>query len=215
MIQIDGISRANAGASLGEQVSVRLTVTKTARTIILAATDAPVRTARGLEGRYLTRLLDGLRMVPGDRVRVNPFGTQMRNFVVVKATPMVPVTVAPTTVITCEGETAPRREAVTYEDIGGLHKEMRRVREIIELPLKYPEAFAHLGVEAPKGVALMARRVPGKTLIARAVAHESQRSFYSHQWSGNHRQALRSERGQSPQVVRGGGKERAVHHFHR
>jgi transitional endoplasmic reticulum ATPase len=176
-IQIDGIARANAGASLGEQVSVRLTTTKPARTIVLAPTDAPARAARGLEGRYLTRLLDGLPMVAGDRIRVNPFGTQMRNFVVVKATPPGPVIVAPTTVITCEGGTAPRREAVTYEDIGGLHKEMRRVREIIELPLKYPEVFAHLGIEAPKGVLLYGPPGTGKTLIARAVAHESNVHF--------------------------------------
>jgi len=176
-IQIDGISRANAGASLGGQVSVALTGAKTARTIVLAPTDAPARAARGLEGRYLTRLLDGLPMVPGDRVRVNPFGTQMRNFVVTKAAPPGPVIVAPTTVVTCEGGTAPRREAVTYEDIGGLHKEMRRVREIIELPLKYPEVFAHLGVEAPKGVLLYGPPGTGKTLIARAVAHESNVHF--------------------------------------
>ena len=176
-IQIDGICRANAGASLGGQVSVRLTAANAARTIVLAPTDAPARGARGLEGRYLTRLLDGLPMVPGDRVRVNPFGTQMRNFVVARATPSGPVIVAPTTAITCEGGTAPRREAVTYEDIGGLHKEMRRVREIIELPLKYPEIFAHLGVEAPKGVLLYGPPGTGKTLIARAVAHESNVHF--------------------------------------
>ena len=176
-IQIDGIARANAGASLGGQVKVRLTAAKSARTIVLAPTDAPARAARGLEGRYLTRLLGGLPMVPGDRVRVNPFGTQMRNFVVVKATPPGPVIAALTTVITCEGGTAPRREAVTYEDIGGLHKEMRRVREIIELPLKYPEVFAHLGVEAPKGVLLYGPPGTGKTLIARAVAHESNVHF--------------------------------------
>ncbi len=176
-IQIDGISRANAGASLGGQVKVRLAAAKPARTIVLAPTDAPAHAARGLEGRYLTRLLDGLPMVPGDRVRVNPFGTQMRNFVVTKAAPTGPVIVAPTTVITCEGGTGSRRDAVTYEDIGGLHKEMRRVREIIELPLKYPEVFAHLGIEAPKGVLLYGPPGTGKTLIARAVAHESNVHF--------------------------------------
>ena len=176
-IQIDGISRANAGASLGGQVKVRLTAAKTARTIVLTPTDAPARAARGLEGRYLTRLLDGLPMVPGDRVRVNPFGTQMRNFVVTKAAPPGPIIVAPSTVITCEGGTVSHRDAVTYEDIGGLHKEMRRVREIIELPLKYPEVFAHLGIEAPKGVLLYGPPGTGKTLIARAVAHESNVHF--------------------------------------
>ena len=66
---------------------------------------------------------------------------------------------------------------MTYEDIGGLHKEMRRVREIIELPLKYPEVFAHLGIEAPKGVLLNGPPGTGKTLIARAIAHESNVHF--------------------------------------
>ena len=176
-IQIDGISRANASAGLGEKVTVRRAEAKTARTIVLAPTDAPARATRGLEGRYLTRLLDGIPMVVGDRVRVNPIGTQTRNFVVTKAAPAGPVIVTPATSITCEGGGERRREAVTYEDIGGLHKEMRRVREIIELPLKYPEVFAHLGIEAPKGVLLYGPPGTGKTLIARAVAHESNVHF--------------------------------------
>jgi len=172
IVQIDGITRANAGASLGEQVTVRSVVTQSARTIVLTPTDALASSARGLENRYLTRLLDGIPMVTGDRVRVNPFGTQVRNFVVAKTSPDGPVVVAPSTAISCEG-TAGQREAVTYEDIGGLHKELRRVREIIELPLKYPEVFAHLGIEAPKGVLLYGPPGTGKTLIARAVAHEA------------------------------------------
>ena len=176
-IQIDGIARANASAGLGEKVTVRRAEAKTARAIVLAPTDAPARATRGLEGRYLTRLLDGIPMVTGDRVRVNPIGTQMRNFVVTKAVPAGPVIVTPATSITCEGGGERRREAVTYEDIGGLHKEMRRVREIIELPLKYPEVFAHLGIEAPKGVLLYGPPGTGKTLIARAVAHESNVHF--------------------------------------
>jgi transitional endoplasmic reticulum ATPase len=177
LIQIDGICRANAGAGLGEPVTVRRTVAKTANKIVLSPTDAPARATRGLEGRYLTRLLDGIPMVTGDRVRVNPIGTQTRNFVVAKAAPAGPVIVTPATSITCEGGAERRREAVTYEDIGGLHREMRRVREIIELPLKYPEVFAHLGVEAPKGVLLYGPPGTGKTLIARAVAHESNVHF--------------------------------------
>ncbi len=177
LIQIDGIARANAGAGLGESVTVRRTVAKTANKIVLSPTDAPARATRGLEGRYLTRLLDGIPMVTGDRVRVNPIGTQTRNFVVAKAVPAGPVIITPATSITCEGGAERRREAVTYEDIGGLHREMRRVREIIELPLKYPEVFAHLGVEAPKGVLLYGPPGTGKTLIARAVAHESNVHF--------------------------------------
>ena len=175
-IQIDGIARANAGTGLGEQVTIRRAEAKPARAITLAPTDASGRAAAGLEGRYLTRLLDGIPMVTGDRVRVNPIGTQMRNFVVGKVAPPGPVIVGPNTTITCEGAAA-RRDAITYEDVGGLHKEVRRVREIIELPLKYPEVFAHLGIDAPKGVLLYGPPGTGKTLIARAIAHESNVHF--------------------------------------
>jgi transitional endoplasmic reticulum ATPase len=177
VIQIDGICRANAGASLGEPVTVRRAAAKKATTIVLAPTSAASGAPRGLEGRYLNRLLDGVPLVAGDQVRVSPFGTQTRNFVVDKAAPAGPVIVTPATSITCEGGVERRREAVTYEDIGGLHREVRRVREIIELPLKYPEVFAHLGIEAPKGVLLYGPPGTGKTLIARAVAHESNVHF--------------------------------------
>ncbi len=176
LIQIDGIARANAGTGLGEQVTVRRAEAKPARAITLAPTDAPGRAAAGLEGRYLTRLLDGIPMVAGDRVRVNPIGTQMRNFVVSKVAPAGAVIVGPATTITSEGAAA-RRDAITYEDIGGLHREVARVREIIELPLKYPEVFAHLGVDAPKGVLLYGPPGTGKTLIARAIAHEANVHF--------------------------------------
>ena len=175
-IQIDGIARGNAGAGIGEEVTVRHTTAKPARAVVLAPTDA-ARAGRGLEGRYLTRLLDGMPMVQGDRVRVNPIGTQARSFVVAKTNPAGPVIVTATTAITSEGGAERRREAVTYEDIGGLHKEVRRVREIIELPLRYPEVFAHLGIEAPMGVLLYGPPGTGKTLIARAVAHESNVHF--------------------------------------
>ncbi len=176
LIQIDGIARANAGTGLGEQVTVRRAEAKPARAITLAPTDAPGRAAAGLEGRYLTRLLDGIPMVAGDRVRVNPIGTQMRNFIVSKVAPTGAVIVGPATTITSEGAAA-RRDAITYEDIGGLHREVARVREIIELPLKYPEVFAHLGIDAPKGVLLYGPPGTGKTLIARAIAHEANVHF--------------------------------------
>jgi transitional endoplasmic reticulum ATPase len=171
-LHIDGISRANAGATLDEDVIVRRARAKNARSVLLTPTDAPPGPARGLEGRYLTRLLDGIPMVVGDRVRVNPFGTRFRNFTVARSVPEGPVIVVPSTDISCEGG-AGRRETITYEDIGGLHKELRLIREMIELPLKYPEVFAHLGIEAPKGVLLYGPPGTGKTLIARAVAHEA------------------------------------------
>ncbi|MGO9006212.1 MAG: CDC48 family AAA ATPase [Beijerinckiaceae bacterium] len=175
-VQIDGILRANAGIGLGEQVSLRLATATPARSLLLTPVEKTGRPSRDLDGRYLARLLAGLPVIGGDRIRVVPFGTMPRNFVLAKADPGGPVIVAADTHIRCEGTTAGAVD-VTYEDVGGLRKQLHRVREIIELPLKHPELFAHLGIEAPKGVLLFGPPGTGKTLIARAVAHEANAHF--------------------------------------
>ena len=105
--------------------------------------------------------------------------------------------------------------AVTYDDVGGLEDELKRVREIIELPLKHPELFDRLGIDAPKGVLLYGPPGTGKTLIAKAVASESGANFYSIQGPGDHVQVLRAERGEAAREVRGGGEDRPFHRVHR
>lgn len=178
LIQMDGILRANAGASLDERVSVRRVGVQPARSLVLAPVEA-VRSAPGAgQARYLARLLDGIPVVPGDRVRVDLFGTRAQTFTVVEATPSGPVLIGPTTGIRLAREEATReRSTITYEDIGGLRREIRRIREMIELPLRYPEVFERLGIEPPKGVLLHGPPGTGKTLIARAVAHETSAHF--------------------------------------
>ena len=178
LIQMDGILRANAGGGLDERVTVRQVKVQPARAVVLAPVES-LRTAPGAaQARYLARLLDGIPVVPGDRVRVNLFGTRSETFTVVETTPVGPVLIGPTTAIRLAGEGTGREEGtVTYEDIGGLHREIRRIREMIELPLKYPEVFEHLGIEAPKGVLLHGPPGCGKTLIARAVTHETSAHF--------------------------------------
>lgn len=178
LIQMDGILRANAGTGLDERVTVRGVEVQPARALVLAPVEG-VRSAPGAgQSRYLARLLDGIPVVPGDRVRVNLFGTRAQNFTVVETTPGGPVLIGPTTAIRLASERGEReRGTITYEDIGGLHREIRRIREMIELPLRYPEVFERLGIDPPKGVLLHGPPGTGKTLIARAVAHETNAHF--------------------------------------
>lgn len=178
LIQMDGILRANAGAALDERVTARRVEVQPARTVALTPVEA-LRTSReAAQARYLARLLDGIPVVPGDRVRVDLFGTRAQTFTVAETTPAGPVLIGPATTIRLTGEGAGReRGAITYEDIGGLHREIRRIREMIELPLRYPEVFERLGIDPPKGVLLHGPPGCGKTLIARAVAQETSAHF--------------------------------------
>ena len=178
LIQMDGILRANAGAGLDERVTVRRVEVQPARTVALTPVEA-LRTSReAAQARYLARLLDGIPVVPGDRVRVNLFGTRAQTFTVAEAAPAGPVLIGPATAIRLTGEGARReRGTITYEDIGGLRREIRRIREMIELPLRYPEVFERLGIDPPKGVLLHGPPGCGKTLIARAVAQETSAHF--------------------------------------
>lgn len=178
LIQMDGILRANAGAGLDERVTVQRIDTQPARTVVLSPVES-LRTSPGVsQSRYLARLMDGIPVVPGDRVRVDLFGTRAQTFTVVEAVPSGPVLLSTTTTIRLVGEGAKREPGtVTYEDIGGLDREVRRIREMIELPLRYPEIFERLGIDPPKGVLLHGPPGCGKTLIARAVAHETNAHF--------------------------------------
>ena len=170
LIQMDGILRANAGAALKESVAVRRTAARAARLVVLAP-DRGAAGERRLHGDYLSRLVQGLPVLVEDKVRINPVGTQMYGFTVAHTEPGGPVLIAPTTTLKFEG-VGKGGSSVTYEDIGGLHGEVQRVREMIELPLRYPQVFDHVGISAPKGVLLYGPPGTGKTLIARAIAHE-------------------------------------------
>jgi len=122
--------------------------------------------------------LVGVPVIAGCVVRVPTFAKAV-NFQVVRTIPSGPVVIGKRTDLrVVEGEqTAARAPAVSYEDIGGLEREVARVREIVELPLKYPRIFERLGILAPKGVLLYGPPGTGKTLLARAVAAESRVHF--------------------------------------
>lgn len=178
LIQMDGVVRANAGAALDERVCVRRIAVQPARSVTLAAVEGGRPGGGAPQARYLGGVLDGIPMVVGDTVRVSLLGTRYATYTVQDTVPGGAVLVnGATTVHFAQGAASKERGAVTYEDIGGLHREIRRIREMIELPLRYPEVFERLGIDPPKGVLLYGPPGCGKTLIARAVAHETSAYF--------------------------------------
>ncbi len=179
MVQIDGLIRANCQAGLDEKIVLARVEARPAERIVLSPGEqlAPL-TAKG-DTKYLGRLLEGLPLVAGDTVRATLFGARSHDFTVLNATPSGPVLVHAATVITVKEKGAGESKGlrISYEDIGGLSREIRRIREMVELPLKYPQVFQRLGIDAPKGVLLYGPPGTGKTLIARAVANETDAYF--------------------------------------
>ena len=179
IIRMDGIIRQNAGVGIGDYVSVEKAEPKPASKITLAPSQ-PVRFSPGFES-YVQKRLIGRPVTKGDRLLIGVFGTSLI-MIVTKTTPKGFVQITPETEI--DLRTEPVKEIaglpqVTYEDIGGLKDEVKKVREMIEIPMKHPELFERLGIEPPKGVLLHGPPGTGKTLLAKAVANESDANFIS------------------------------------
>ena len=206
IIRMDGILRRNAKTGIGEIVEVKKAAVKEAKKVTIAPAQkgvvvraSPSIFKQGLLGRALVK--GDLVSLGGTRRRkttmsdspffndifsmlddnVSGFGFSELKFVVASSDPKGPVIITENTDVTFNPEAVELKEEkvleVTYEDIGGLDEEIKKIREMVELPLKHPEIFERLGVEPPKGVLLHGPPGTGKTLLAKAVANETNSHF--------------------------------------
>jgi transitional endoplasmic reticulum ATPase len=183
LIRMDGFIRSRLDAGINDLVEIKVVESKTAKDITFAPTE-PLRIVGAEE--YLAEYLNGTLMTKGDTVPINVMGRRI-DLVVISTHPSGPVIISDTTDIVVSEESSKAVQisqegtasSITYEDIGGLGDAVARVREMIELPLRHPELFKRLGVEAPKGVLLHGPPGTGKTLLAKAVANETNSNFFT------------------------------------
>ena len=183
LIRMDGFIRSRLDVGINDLVEIKVVESKTAKDITFAPTE-PLRIVGAEE--YLAEYLNGTLMTKGDTVPINVMGRRI-DLVVISTHPSGPVIISDTTEILVSEESSKAVQisqegtasSITYEDIGGLGDAVARVREMIELPLRHPELFKRLGVEAPKGVLLHGPPGTGKTLLAKAVANETNSNFFT------------------------------------
>src|SRR6476619_2631734 len=186
LIRIDGLIRNRLEVGINDLIEIRVVESKNAKSITFAPIE-PLRIMGAEE--FLAEYLDGALMTKGDTIPISVMGRRI-DLVVISTNPSGPVIINNSTEIIVSEESSKAVEiakggggdtaaSITYEDIGGLGDAVSRVREMIELPLRHPELFQRLGVEAPKGVLLHGPPGTGKTLLAKAVANETNASFYT------------------------------------
>ena len=179
-IRIDGYIRQNLGVGIGDKIFVTKAEVNDAERVVLAPPQNQRTPISPDFSEYAKNKLENKPLVKGDVVPVPMFG-YVFNFVVAQVTPHGVVKVTQSTEVMVKNEPVSesmvRIGDVHYEDIGGLKNEIQKIREMVELPIRYPELFERLGIEPPKGVLLYGPPGTGKTLLAKAVANESDANF--------------------------------------
>lgn len=179
IIRIDGTTRQNIGAAIGDRISIKSVEAVTAKKIVLSPTEK-IR-AEGLD-EYMTRNYLNHVFTIGDTITLRTQLGGTVQFVVTSTMPTKPVIVSEDTNFTLGSMTKPvdrNIPRITYDELGGLKNEVQKIREMVELPMRHPELFEKIGVEAPKGVLLYGPPGTGKTLLAKAVAGETNAHFIS------------------------------------
>jgi len=198
LIRMDGFTRYNCGAKLGDKIIIKKTNAQEAEYVEFSPAEQ-LKLSGNFE-QYLKNRLLGRVLMQGDRLVVGVLGSSIP-FVVSKTSPDDVVVVNEYTKVGVKAKAAVPEVGmpkISYEDIGGLGIEIKKIREMVELPLKHPELFKKLGIEPPKGVLLHGPPGCGKTLLAKAVASESDASFFVingpevvSKWYGQSEQNLR------------------------
>ena len=175
-VQLDGLLRESAGCGLNDFVHLqRIDATEAEQVTLRPRKIRPIE--RDLD--YIATLIDGLPVLSGMCIRATLFGNESIDFDVLKTQPAGPSIIGPSTKLIIEQPaTEGSHRTPSYEDVGGAKSQMQRIREMIELPLRFPEVFERLGIRPPRGVLLYGPPGCGKTLIARAIAHETDAKFF-------------------------------------
>ncbi|HEY3094785.1 MAG TPA: CDC48 family AAA ATPase [Nitrososphaera sp.] len=178
IIRIDGQTRKNAGVGLNDLLNVRMTDYKQAKSITLMPLGDSSITVDKEFCDFVKNRLKGYPVSEGDEISVVILGNQM-DFKVERVSPKAIVRIERPTKLTIMAEiTSDRKPRVTYEEIGGMKEQIKRLREIVELPMRHPEVFARLGIEPHSGILMYGSPGCGKTLIAKALASESEANFF-------------------------------------
>ncbi len=179
-IRIDGTTRSNLGVSIGDEIQVKKIEVENAESVTLSPIEEGIKFSDNPTEFFHNKLLDR-PLVLGQRIVIDVFGTRL-TYAVSKVSPKGAVIIRPSTKLIVSDDIYSgdmKATGVSYEDIGGLKEEIDSIREMVELPMKHPEVFQRLGVGAPKGVLLTGPPGTGKTLLAKAVANETDSSFFS------------------------------------